>query len=145
VSYTVSVITSRFLARQLSERIEARRVSGFLLAIMSAVLLLPVFSTAWFSLLLLGCGLGLGVGLAIPVLSGIITDATNAENRGTAMGFFTTAIDLGMAAGAILLGPLANSFDYGRVFITASAYTCITFILYWKGMNGNLVSRGQFF
>lgn len=134
ISYTISVVSSRFLAGK-TNGIDAKQLSIFFLAVLAVVILLPIFSHAWFSLLIMGVGIGLGVGLATPTLIGMITDHVGTENRGAALGFFATAIDLGMGAGSILLGMLAEPFGYKSIFIATSVWMLFTLIVYFRGIN----------
>lgn len=135
ISYTISVVVSRFLAGKKINGIDEKGVSTFLLAVLGVVILLPVFSQAWFTLLIMGIGIGLGVGLATPTLVGMITDHVGIANRGAALGFFATAIDLGMGVGSILLGMLAEPLGYKSIFIATSAWTLFTLIMYYRGIN----------
>jgi MFS family permease len=142
ISYTISVVSSRFLAGKTVNRLDQKEVSTFLLAILAVVILLPIFSQEWYFLLMIGIGTGLGVGLATPTLIGMITDHVDAANRGVALGFFATAIDLGMGAGSILLGVLAEPFGYRSIFIAASLWTLFTCIVYFRGINAKTITIG---
>lgn len=143
ISYTVSVVVSRFLAGKTASHTDQKQVSTFLLAVLAVVVLLPVVSREWYSLLIMGAGLGLGVGLATPTLIGMITDHISQENRGAALGFFATSIDLGMGAGSILLGMLAQPFGYSGIFIAAFLWTSATCLIYFQGMYAGTMKAGR--
>lgn len=140
ISYTISVVSSRFLAGKITNQSDSKRLSTFLLAVLAVVILLPVFSHTWLSLLVMGVGIGLGVGLATPTLIGMITDHINTANRGVALGFFSTAIDLGMGAGSILLGMLAEPLGYKSIFIATSMWTLFTLMVYFHGINKDVIT-----
>lgn len=140
ISYTIAVVSSRFLAGKTGKQSDSKQLSILLLAVLAVVILVPIFSHTWLSLLVVGVGIGLGVGLATPTLIGIITDHVNVANRGVALGFFATAIDLGMGAGSILLGMLADPLGYRSIFIAASMWTLFTFIVYFYGINKDVIT-----
>lgn len=105
-----------------------------MLAVLAGILLLPAFSQAWYSLLVTGIGLGLGVGLATPTLIGMITDHVSIKIRGAALGFFATAIDLGMGAGSLLPGIVVPFLGYSGIFVMVSLGTLMVCLAYHRGI-----------
>lgn len=130
VCYAIAVILSRAWVSKLCVRLTAERLSSYVLLLFALTLaVVSQYHSGW----LLGiCGLGVGVsyGLAFPAMATIVTAHTQPANRGTAFGFFTMAVDIGFAIGAIGMGLIAGWWGYSAVFIAASAYTFIYVVIY---------------
>lgn len=139
VSYTVAVIAARFGGARLQRWLpEAQAIPG-ILVLLGAALVLPFVSHAWWALLGLGLLLGGGVGAALPLLVNRLTQTVDNGQRGAALGFFSTAIDLGMGIGSAALGLLIGPLGYPGAFAAALLWTAATWAIYCCGERPNLV------
>ena len=130
VAYAVAVVFTRFWVGRLCERFASERLTFFVLLLLAATMLAAGGMNGPWALLLSGAGIGAGYGLAFPVMATTITANTQPANRGSAFGFFTTAVDVGFAAGAIAMGAVAAAWGYRAVFVTAGLYTAAYALLH---------------
>ncbi len=63
---------------------------------------------------------GIGVGAAQPTLMAMAIDRALPQERGAAMGTFTTAMDLGIGVGSIVWGLVADAFGFRPMYVVAS-------------------------
>ena len=96
------------------------------------VVVLPALVAAGLALALLAAGrspvwlgaaallYGIGFGAGTPALMAMTTDRVPLEERGRAMGTFYTALELGIFAGAVLLGLFAERFGYRLMWWVAA-------------------------
>ncbi|EGO61800.1 MFS transporter [Acetonema longum] len=141
-SYAVAVVVSRFWVKSLCDRLTAQRLSLYILGLFAVIMLLIEFSSSPWMLVIAGIGLGIGYGLAFPSMATIITASTQPANRGTAFGFYTMAVDVGFAAGAMIMGNLASHWGYETVFAAAACYTLTYMILYQVSFRRLLAVKG---
>ena len=62
----------------------------------------------------------IGVGAAQPTLMAMTVDRAKPQERGAAMGTFTTAMDLGIGIGAVVWGLIAEAFGFQVMYLVAS-------------------------
>ena len=62
----------------------------------------------------------IGVGAAQPTLMAMTVDRAKPQERGAAMGTFTTAMDLGIGVGSIVWGMTADAFGFQTMYVAAS-------------------------
>ena len=62
----------------------------------------------------------IGVGAAQPTLMAMTIDRAKPQERGAAMGTFTTAMDLGIGIGSIVWGLMAEAFGFQTMYVAAS-------------------------
>lgn len=132
-AYSITVFSSRFLAAYLCEFIKMDRLILCILFLFAAAMLFPLLNISWWVLTLAGLSSGISVGLATPILTSMIVTHVQASNRGTALGFFSTSIDIGMGVGSIFMGLVVARFGYIRMFSIISVYTIgvSIFYLFW--------------
>lgn len=123
VAYALAVIFSRLWIKHLCGLFAPDRLAFYILALLGTTILAAGQYTSQLVLVLCGAGLGIGYGLAFPVMATIITANISVASRGTAFGFYTTAVDLGFALGAIGMGAVAAAWGYQAVFLVAGGYT----------------------
>lgn len=87
------------------------------LVVLAASTLSFVFAGRYLDLMFLRLAQGFGLALEIPPTLAILTMVTRQENRGGAMGFYTTARMLGLA-----IGPLAGGLLYDRFGMNSTFY-----------------------
>lgn len=119
--YAISTILSRVLVGRLSDRIGRRKlIMPFMALVAIAVLLLPGLDSL-FILAVVGSLFGLGFGAFMPTLNALVVDYTPPQDRGSALGFFTSFMDLGITAGAVVLGAAGEAFGFESMFYIGSA------------------------
>jgi MFS family permease len=62
----------------------------------------------------------IGVGAAQPTLMAMTVDRAKPQERGAAMGTFTTAMDLGIGVGSVVWGVVAEAFGFPAMYVVAS-------------------------
>ena len=113
----ISTLTSRVLTGKLSDRIGRRKVVlPFMGLLAVAVFLLPLLYS-FSMLILIGICFGFGFGAYMPTLNALVVDETIPKDRGRAIAFFTSFMDVGITVGSIVLGIAADYWGYGTMFI----------------------------
>lgn len=142
-AYAVAVVVSRSWVKGLCERFTPQRLSLYILGLFAAMMLLVKYSFSPWMLAVVGIGLGIGYGLAFPAMATIVTASTQPANRGTAFGFYTMAVDVGFAAGAMVMGAVASQWGYETVFAAAAGYTLAYLLLYQFSFRRMLAVKRQ--
>ena len=62
----------------------------------------------------------IGVGAAQPTLMAMTVDRAKPQERGAAMGTFTTAMDLGIGVGSVVWGVVAQTLGFPAMYVAAS-------------------------
>lgn len=116
---TAAMVLSRLVAGPASDRFGRTSVAlpGLVLAAVALVLLSA--STSLAMLLVSGILLGLSLGSVIPVLMALAIDRVKPEDRGSSMGTFGTALELGSGLGAMLFGLVLEASNFRTMFIFA--------------------------
>ncbi|HTX70073.1 MAG TPA: MFS transporter [Thermoleophilia bacterium] len=91
---------------------------GLLFTFVALLVLSRAESTA--ALLVAAVLYAIGVGAAQPTLMAMTVDRAGPEERGAAMGTFTTAMDLGIGLGSIVWGMMAQAFGFQAMYVAAS-------------------------
>lgn len=130
VAYAVAVVFSRMWVAQLCAWCTPQRLAVYILLSFAISMIVTAYNSAMWILILTGAVIGAGYGLAFPCLATIITANTQPANRATAFGFFSMAVDVGFAVGAMGMGVLADIWGYQAVFLAAGVYTVGYTILY---------------
>lgn len=130
IAYAITVIASRAWVSHLCNRFTAQKVSFVILLLYAASMSLAGLAPSTSTLVVCGAGLGIGYGLAFPALASIITVNTQPANRGTAFGFFTTAVDAGIGLGSIGMGFVASLWGYSAIFLVSGAYALIYAVIF---------------
>ncbi len=131
--YAISIAFSRLLVKQITNILSNNTSSILILLSLSISLLLSALIRSVSILPIIGILTGLSVGLAAPTFVAIITTHSSTSNRGSSMGFFSTAIDLGMGLGSVFVGLMASHFSYKFIFLSLciiSTMNIVSFILY---------------
>ena len=81
-------------------------------------------------LFVLAFPLGLAQGALLPTLNAMIFRRCSAARRGTAAGAYFTALDIGYAISAPLLGALADALDFRFIYWASSLYVAIALVAY---------------
>ncbi len=140
VAYSVVVILSRLCIGRLCAILRPDRLVFYVLAVLGLTMLTAGNFTGSWVAALCGAGIGIGYGLAFPAMATIITANVPPANRGTAFGFFTMAVDIGLGFGAIGMGAVAAAWGYQAVFAAAGIYTMAYAALYQLWLRGKLTA-----
>ena len=115
-----AVVLSRLFGGKLSDRhgrwkviIPSMGIMGLGVAVLSQATALPV--------LLLGAAIiGVSFGAGYPALSALAVDLAPAGRRGAAMGTFSASFEVGIGAGAMVMGVVASLAGYSTMFLLGS-------------------------
>jgi MFS family permease len=114
--YAASTILSRVVAGRTSDRVGRRKVIVPAMALLAlAVCLLPFLHSLRF-LFLISFLFGLSFGSLMPTLNALVVDHTPPDERGSAMAFFMSGMDVGITVGAMGLGFVGGSYGYPAVY-----------------------------
>ncbi len=133
----VSTLASRVLTGRLSDRVGRRKVVlPFMGLLTVAVFLLP-FLHSLSMLILIGICFGLGFGAYMPTLNALVVDETSPRQRGSAIAFFTSFMDVGITTGSIVLGIVAEYWGYATMFTIGGFVVIGGFLLFAFGARNN--------
>jgi MFS family permease len=113
----------RGYAGQISDRVGRAPVACLGMGLTAAAMIALALGGGPWTLAGAGFLYGLGFGSAQPALMAWTADLVSADDRGRAMGTFYTALELGIAMGAIGGGALLSWTGYGGMFLLGAALT----------------------
>ena len=126
--YAATLVLVRPIAGKLSDRYgEAFIIIPALVVTVLAMIAL-IFSTGLFGVLASAVLYGIGFGSAQPALQAATIRLVRPERTGVANASFTTATDLGIGLGAIMLGWVSQNTSY-QVLFTVSAVSVVFSLL----------------
>ena len=99
------------------------------LAIVSVALVIVTLSDGMIGLLVAGLVYGIGQGAANPALIAWCVDGAASGERGRAMGTFYTALELGIAIGAMTAGLAVARAGFTTTFLVAAGIALVAAIL----------------
>jgi MFS family permease len=85
--------------------------------------------------------LGLGTAMVYPTLLAAIADVAQPAWRGSAVGVYRLWRDLGFAAGAIVVGVLADAFSMSTAILAVAAITALSGLVVFVRMRETLQAR----
>jgi len=122
--FTATVVASRLLLGWLPDRWGARR-SALAGGISEAAGIATIGAAGSLPVVFVGSALaGIGISLIFPSLALLVVNATDPSQRATAMGWFTSFFDIGVAVGAPFAGLVASTGggeNYSAAFFAAAA------------------------
>ncbi len=124
-----ALAVSRPLAGRLSDRRGEMFVLVPALVINASSLLLLSMTTSLTGFLASAILYGVGFGAAQPVFHAATIRLANPERRGAANASFTTAIDLGIGLGAMLLGWVSQQTSYPMLFLVSAVSVLMSLVL----------------
>lgn len=133
--YAITLVLIRPIAGKLSDRYGENFVIVPSLAITFSALLVLSFSTNLQGVLISAVMYGVGFGSAQPALQAATLRLVNPERIGVANASFTTATDLGIGLGAIILGWVSQYTSYQVLFAVSAVsivFSLLTFIYFVK-------------
>lgn len=117
--YALALTVVRGPAGRLSDRIGRRPVAASGLALAALALVVLALGEGELGLALSGALYGLAGGIAQPALMAWCVDVVAAADRGRAMGTFFTALELGIAIGAMSSGLAVARWGFVATFLAA--------------------------
>ncbi|MCI0548878.1 MAG: MFS transporter [Candidatus Rokubacteria bacterium] len=120
-----AVIVARGYAGRLSDQWGRPPVAAVGAAFQASALLPLALAPGAGSLIAAGLLYGLGFGTTQPALVAWCADLVGPAERGKAMGTFFTALELGIALGAVGAGWVLREAGYGGLFLTGSAVSLL--------------------
>ena len=131
--YTVCAL-GIFFSRMVFGKVVDRRgpdvvIVPSMIALIIVLILIPTANSLTM-LIVLGFPLGLSQGAIFPSLNSIMFKRCSAARRGTASGAYFTAVDLGYAIGAPLLGALADARDYRYIYWASAVFVLLSLSFY---------------
>ena len=82
---------------------------------------------------------GMGFGFVHPSLMALLVDRVTEKTRGSAMGTFTAAFDLGIGTGSIVLGIVLQFYGFGIMYLLGGAIVLLGAVFF---MFGNRNTKG---
>ncbi len=124
---TISYVTAFFLIPfgMLSDKFGRHNLLVGGLAVFTVAPLLYTLATNPLQLILVRAVHGLAAAAFLPAAIALVVDLTPETNRGEAIGWYTAALQLGLMAGPITGGFLANRFGFNAAFYSCSAVSLI--------------------
>jgi MFS family permease len=120
LAFALVVAVVRGHAGRLSDRLGRRPVAVTGLVVTALAVVTLTFTADVRGLFAAGILYGIGFGTAQPALTAWTVDAVEVQDRGRAMGTYYTALELGIAIGAVGAGVAAAAFGFAATFLTAA-------------------------
>jgi MFS family permease len=129
-TYAVFTLVSRLIAGKMSDRYGRRKVIiPFMVIVAAAAFMLP-FLHHLSLLMVIGACYGLGFGAFMPALNAYVVDETQPHQRAGALAFFTSFMDIGITAGALVLGIMGEYLGYEAMFLLGGAIVVAGTVLF---------------
>jgi MFS family permease len=128
---TISYVTAFFLIPfgMLSDRFGRQKLLIGGLAVFTLAPLLYPLANSTGQLILVRAIHGLGAAAFLPAAIALVVDLTPETKRGTAIGWYTASLQLGLMAGPITGGFLTSQFGFNAAFYGCSAISFIGLVL----------------
>jgi MFS family permease len=121
----LTVIVTRVVAGRLSDRYGRVVVAAPGLALVGIGMFVEAAASSIVPLVASAILFGAGFGALFPTLMAFAVDRVPARERGSAMATYTAAIDLGIGAGAPLLGAVKGAAGYPAMYVVSGAIAFI--------------------
>lgn len=128
--YAATLVLIRPLAGKLSDRYsEAFVIIPALVITISALVVLSL-STNLYGVIISAVMYGIGFGSAQPALQAVMLRLVSPERTGVANASFSTATDLGIGLGAIMLGWVSQYTSYQMLFTVSAASVVLSLLMF---------------
>ncbi|MBO1005698.1 MFS transporter [Pseudogracilibacillus auburnensis] len=128
--YALTLVFIRPFAGKLSDKFGETFIIVPALVITILALIVLGWSTGLFEVLLSAVLYGIGFGSAQPALQAATLRLVHPERTGVANASFTTATDLGIGLGAIMLGWVSQYTSYQQLFTVSAVSVAFALLLY---------------
>ena len=132
IAYSAAAISIRLAFGSLSDRRGRRHVILPALLLMALGSLGLVWLAAPIGLWVVGVLNGMAHGLLFPALSAYMIDLAESEERGRALGAYSTALLLGSTLASFVFGVIAERLGYPPIFLAASGIAIVAFVLFQR-------------
>jgi MFS family permease len=132
IAYSVAAIGIRLAFGTLSDRWGRMAVILPALLLMAAGSLGLVWLATSVGLLAVGALTGMAHGLLFPALSAYVIDLSGLEERGQALGAFSTAILLGSGLASLVFGVVAERLGYPSIFLAAAGIPIAACLVFYR-------------
>ncbi|HLB12071.1 MAG TPA: MFS transporter [Dehalococcoidia bacterium] len=131
--YAIFLIMARPLGGKLADAAgrKAAIVPG--IAILALGLGILAFATDMPLFMMAAACYGIGFAFVTPSLMALTVDRAEPEARGAAMGTFSSAFDLGIGLGSILLGLLLEVTSFQVMYLTSAGIAVASLVVYFIG------------
>lgn len=130
VVYAVFTMVSRLAAGKLSDKFGRYAVIvpfiGMLASSMAVLALMDSMAMLWLCAALFGFGFG----AFMPALNAYIIDETKPSERSSALAIFSSAMDVGITAGAVLLGMVSELTGYAAMYGISAALALVGMVMF---------------
>ncbi|MDD5569881.1 MAG: MFS transporter [Bacteroidales bacterium] len=135
VFYSVSVLISRITAGKMFDKGGHKAI--IIIGIILSVIGFPILALAKndFGFFFSSIMLGLGNGIIMPTLQAMANNLVTQNERGSANSTFSTFLDLGIAAGALIIGGISDSITISGSYIFCSFISLIALIFFLSFVN----------
>jgi MFS family permease len=129
--YAITLTVTRPMAGRIADRngFEKTIIPGMVLIALAMLILSQANSLELF--LLTGIVYGLGFGSVQPSLQAMVVKNVPPNRRGAANGTFFSAFDLGIGAGSVIGGGLAQTLGYSQMYLLAIIPALIGILVYY--------------
>ncbi len=133
-AYALILLVARGFTGQLSDRYGRAAVIAPGLVLAAAGLWLLAFATSLPLFLAVAVLYGLAFAAIQPSLMALVVDRAAPNRRGAAMGTFSTAMDLGIGAGSVAWGFVAQAAGFQALYLASGGVAALTLLLFLVGM-----------
>lgn len=129
--YAATLILIRPIAGKLSDQRGEKFVIMPALIVTILALVVLAFSTSLFGVIMSAILYGIGFGAAQPALQAVMIRLVSPERTGVANASFSTATDLGIGLGAMMLGWVSQHMNYQILFIVSAVSVALSLLLFY--------------
>jgi len=129
--YAITLTVTRPMAGRLADHngFEKIIIPGMVLIALAMIILSQ--SNSLVDFLLTGVVYGLGFGAVQPSLQAMVVKNVPPNRRGAANGTFFSAFDLGIGAGSVIWGVVAQTIGYSQMYLWATLPAIIGMLIYY--------------
>jgi len=128
---TLMLVGINPLMGNLSDKVGRRFIILVGLLIGGSVSWMMAFTTNYLWVILVLCGFGIGMAMVVSSTTAYVSDLSNNEDYGAAIGTLSTIMDIGQTIGPILSGYVLIAFYYGGVFLMVSIVLLISALIFY--------------
>jgi len=128
--YSGVAIAERILLGWLPDRVGQKRVLFPSLGALVAGYLVLSVTTSWVGVAVAGALCGAGHGFTFPILTTMLVNRAPEGDRGSAMSFFTSLLDVGTLIGGPVLGALIDGPGWRSMYLFSAGFLAIATAIY---------------
>lgn len=124
-----TLIAFRLFGGTVPDIIGRRKAITASVATLGVSLILLAFTTQLWMLCAVACIYGAGFAYHTPAISALLADSVPSSELGGAFGIFLAAFEGGIAAGAIVTGPMSTAFGFRTTFLAIGVFSLLCALL----------------